>query len=68
VASTLGTQIGHLWHRPIVQHEVDVTVADSGCIQSDQDIGRSLGSCQPQSMQLSITSVWYIPGSGVGTS
>ena len=42
VTSALDSQLRHLGHSPVVQHEMDVTQAEAGRVQSDQHI---LGAC-----------------------
>lgn len=43
VAGTLDSQIRHLGHAPVVEHEMDIAEAEAGGVQFDQDI---FGSCR----------------------
>ena len=38
VAGTFGAKVGHRGHGPVVEHVVDVTEAESGRVQLDEDV------------------------------
>lgn len=42
VACTSGAESAHLGERPVVQHEMDIGMADAGCIELDEDF---IGLC-----------------------
>ena len=42
VACAFGAELGHLWQRPVVHHEVDIGHAETGDVELDENI---FGSC-----------------------
>ena len=38
VTCAFGSEFRHLWKAPVVEHEVDITEAEAGSIELDQDI------------------------------
>lgn len=41
VACALGTHLGHLGQSPVVQHEVHIGHAETGCVELDETVART---------------------------
>jgi hypothetical protein len=41
MAGALSSKFGHLWDCPVIKHEMNVTHAETGCIELDQHIFRA---------------------------